>query len=309
MGKSARAKNITAVPAPGRDEHGSGDPVASGAPDTLYQAFEGLGLTPYQARVQVALLRSGPAACIDLARTAGIPRTSIYQVLEELDAKGLGYRLPGKGPARWSSVGRDAVLACLVGQEEERLSQLRARSAQVRDMLDELLPGDRPSAPVPYVHQVHDPSRVTRLYDELLTRTEHELLVFNRPPYFAKVGTPKPTILETVGRVPARVLYQTEQVEAADEAWHREIAAYHEAGVEGRVVPELPIKLAIFDRRNTLLSIDGAAMPRRATPTTLFVEHPGYAFVHVEAFECLWEGATPFETVRDGVAGADPATV
>lgn len=147
---------------------------------------------------------------------------------------------------------------------------------------------------------MHDPSRVTRLYDQLLTHTEHELLVFNRPPYFAKVGVPRARVLETVGRVPARVLYQTAQVRAADDAWHHEMAAYHRAGVEGRVVPELPIKLAIFDRRNTLLSIDEPGTPRPGPPTTLLVEHPGYADVHVEAFECLWRTATPFDAVRDG---------
>lgn len=305
MGKSARDKNITGVSASVEVHGGSGTPAGANAGEKLHRAFEGLGLTPYQARVQVALLQCGPAACLDLARIAAIPRTSIYQVLDELDAKGLAYRLPGKGPAQWNAVGRGAVLACLIGLEEERLSQLRVRSALVRDMLKELLPHDQP-APVPYVHQVHDSSRVTRLYDQLLGETRQELLVFNRPPYFAPIGTPQPRILETVGRVPARVLYQTAQVQAADDAWHHEMAAYHRAGVEGRVVPELPMKLAIFDRRNTLLSIDEPATPRPGTPTTLLVEHPGYAYVHVEAFECLWQTATPFDAVRDGSDGRSP---
>ncbi len=56
----------------------------------------------------VALQQVGSANCLDLGRLAGIPRTSFYQVVDELDSKGLASRLPGNGPAvrRRSGAGR-----------------------------------------------------------------------------------------------------------------------------------------------------------------------------------------------------------
>jgi len=71
MGKPARVKNVST------STHGVyfGGPSPDGTVPAkvtanLHQAFEGLGLTPYQARVLVALLQAGPASCLDLARIA-----------------------------------------------------------------------------------------------------------------------------------------------------------------------------------------------------------------------------------------------
>lgn len=297
MGKPARLKSLSA-PAPEDTFSSSSSPtIPAKAAEKLHRAFEALGLTPYQAKVQVALLQAGPANCLELARLAGIPRTSIYQILDELDAKGVASRLPGNGPAVWSSAGRTDVLDRLVALEEERLTELKSRSARVAQMLDELLP-EQQMASLPYVQVIHDPSRVKPLYEQLLMQTEHELLVFNRPPYALTIGRAQPVIVDTARRAEARVLYQAAQAEGPEyDAWHHEMAAYHDLGVEGRVVEELPIKLAIFDRKATLLSLDDPLLPQVGFPITLLIEHPGYSKVQANAFENLWASATPYETV------------
>lgn len=298
MGKPARLKSLSSVPA---DSGGSGAPSSMPAKvaESLYSAFEGLGLTPYQARVVVALQQAGSSNCLDLAKLAGIPRTSIYQVLDELDAKGIATRLPGNGPAVWTSVGRKEALDRLVALEAERLDQLKARAADVSKMLDELLPAER-SVSLPYVQVIHDPSRVGPLYQQLVAQTQQELLVFNRPPYTKRIGPADPIIVEAARRASARVLYQAAQAEDPDyEDWHYEMEKYHDAGVEGRVVDELPIKLAIFDRQSTLLSLDDPVLPQVGFPITLLIEHPGYASVQANAFENLWATATSYEEVHE----------
>lgn len=298
MGKPARLKSLS-NPAPegtfGPSSAGSAMPAK--AAEKLHRAFEALGLTPYQAKVQVSLLQVGPANCLELARLGGIPRTSIYQILDELDAKGTAVRLPGSGPAVWTSAGRSDVLDRLVALEEERLTELKSRSSQVAEMLDDLLPQDRVTS-LPYVQVIHDPSRVKPVYEQLLANTERELLVFNRPPYALTIGKPNRAIIEAVARVSARVLYQAAQAEGPEyDAWHYEMATYHDLNVEGRVVDELPIKLAIFDRKATLLTLDDPTLPQIGFPITLLIEHPGYSKVQANAFENLWESATPYEAV------------
>lgn len=274
-------------------------PIPAKVAESLHRAFEGLGLTPYQARLVVALQQAGSANCVDLARLAGIPRTSTYQVLDELDSKGLASRLPGDGPAVWTSVGRKESLDRLVELEAERLDKVKARAGSLAELLDRLLPSDR-SVSLPYVQVIHDPSRVAPLYQQLLSRTEHELLVFNRPPYSRPIGPVQKIIVDTVHRARARALYQAAQAEDADyTTWHHEMEAYHEAGVEGRVVDQLPIKLAIFDRQSTLLTLDDPVLPQVGFPITLHIDHPGYSSVQANAFENLWGSATPYEEVHD----------
>lgn len=274
-------------------------PIAAKVAESLYQAFEGLGLTPYQARLVVALQQAGSANCVDLARLAGIPRTSTYQVLDELDSKGLASRLPGDGPAVWTSVGRQESLDRLVELEAERLDKIKARAGNVAELLARLLPSER-SVSLPYVQVIHDPSRVGPLYQQLLSRTERELLVFNRPPYSKPIGPVQRVIVDTVHRARARALYQAAQAEDAGYmSWHHEMETYHEAGVEGRVVEQLPIKLAIFDRQSTLLTLDDPVLPQVGFPITLHIDHPGYSSVQANAFENLWGSATPYEEIRE----------
>lgn len=78
------------------------------------------------------------------------------------------------------------------------------------------------------------------------------------------------------------------------------MATYHDAGTQGRVVDDLPIKLAIFDRQVALLSLDDPILPQVGFPISLLIEHPGYASVQAHAFENLWSSATPYEDVVGG---------
>lgn len=107
--------------------------------EALRRDLEELGLSTYQARVLLALLGAGSATPAQLARLADVPRTSTYQVLDQLHTQGLAERLPGDGPAVWISRGPDEVLAGLEAAQEERLRQHRNRSGRVRVMLAQVL--------------------------------------------------------------------------------------------------------------------------------------------------------------------------
>ena len=54
----------------------------------MIEELENIGLSPYEARCYVALLRSGPQKGKDLADKAEVPRTSVYPNLESLEKKG-----------------------------------------------------------------------------------------------------------------------------------------------------------------------------------------------------------------------------
>ena len=274
-------------------------------PESLLHEFEQLGLSPYEARVMLALLRLGQANTAQLARHSGVPRTSTYQVLEELNRKGLAQRCSVEGPAVWASPGRDEVFDRLDAAEEERLRLHRARTSHLRDVLAQTFP-EAPEAAGPYVHVIQGAAAVSTIYDKLLAEVQEELLVFNRPPYSFPPDEVNSAVLDALRRgVASRVLYQGPQWhEPAAEGFRRAMSTYHEAGVDGRLVDELPIKLAIADRKVALLAMTDPVLPEIGFPTTLLVEHPGFATLQAQAFERLWESAKPIE---DGHrAGSSP---
>lgn len=269
-------------------------PIAAGAVpsgkhvDKMRQEFEQLGLSGPEARVLTALLYCGTGSAGTIAAAADIPRPNVYPVLDTLVAKGVADVLAGK-VAKWTTPGPARVLERLCDIQRERLSDCERRAEQMGELLAKVLPGDD-GAPRPYVHLLADAAQVKRTYDELLAKSEFELLMFTRPPYAVPLGRPNPAVIEALARrVVMRVLYPKSQVEDPEaDAWRAEMAAYHDAGVEGRVVDELPIKLSIFDRKTVLVAMSDVSGHESGYPAFLLVEHHGYAAVQVTAFEQYW---------------------
>lgn len=290
--------------------HGEEEVALGPVPDVLRRAIEELGLTPYEARVLLALFRLGSANSIQLAKVSGVPRTAVYPVLDQLGGKGLAVRLPHDGPAQWASPGRDEVLrrldADLSAAMEARLAEHRAQATKVRKLLEESFP-EAPSVALPFVHQLQGAQRVREAYDRLLAEAQHEVLMFTRPPFAYRSGLENvnPAVLELCSRnVPCRVLYQREQVEGeAFAGFREEMEAYHEAGVEARVADELPIKLVVVDERATLVGMNDPVAPEVGYPTTLLIEHPGYSRIKAAAFGQLWAGAVPYDEARRSATG------
>lgn len=274
--------------------------------DQVRSAFEAFGLNGHQARVLLALLRLGSASPAQLARLAGVHRTSAYPVLQELRARGLSQQVPGQS-ALWTSPGRDEVLNLLRTAHEERLREVKSRIETTRELLAEVVP-DNQTATVPYVQIISSATHARTLYDRLLADAEDEVLVLNRPPYSNAVEKTKadrsfveafgrdeinPAVLEALDRgVSIRVLYEAASWEDPEaESFRAAMAAYHRAGVQGRVVDELPMKLVTADRRATLFALADPVLREVGFPMNLLVEHAGYAAFQADAFEYRWAHA------------------
>jgi sugar-specific transcriptional regulator TrmB len=262
-------------------------------PDSLLRQLEDLDLSPYEARVLLTLMRVGPSNTAQLALHSGVPRTSIYQVLEELNRSGLAQRVAVEGPAVWTSPARHEVFARINAVHEERLRQHRARTARLEEELAKTFPEVESTATAPYVQVLQGAAQTSAMWDRLLAEAQTELLVFNRPPYSIPPDEVNSAVLEAVGRgVEARALYERDQWHEPEAAAFREVMeAYHEAGVQGALVDELLIKLAVVDRKMALVTMTDSVLPDIGFPTTLLVEHPGFTSVLAGSFDYAWESA------------------
>lgn len=274
--------------------------------ERLTHELEQLGFSPYEARILLALLGLGSGNTAQLARVSGVPRTSTYQILEELNRKGLAQRLAVDGPSVWGSPGREAVFDLIDAAEEERLRERRERTARLRDLVNEAIPEDSTGAG-PFVHIIQGARHVSRMYERLVSRAETELLVFNRPPYSGGAEEINPMVLNALQRgLHSLVLYQRSQWRAKGaDGFRNAMAVYHAAGAEGRLVDELPFKLAIVDRKTALLAMPDPVLPELGFPTTLLVEHPGFAALQVDAFMYRWANAEPIDTDGVGTSSSD----
>ena len=65
--------------------------------------FEKFGLTKYEAKAYLTLLRGGESYGGEISKNSGIPGSKVYETLDRLVEKGLAYPIPGT-PVRYQSL-------------------------------------------------------------------------------------------------------------------------------------------------------------------------------------------------------------
>lgn len=262
--------------------------------ETLLGDLEELGLNGSQARVLLAIIELGTSGSSEIARVAGVPRTAVYPLLQELAVKRLVAQVGSGGPATWACAGRQEVLDRLDAAQEERIARQRERAVRVRLGLEAMFPA-APSTTPPFVHVLPGLAQVKEAYHQLLSETATELLVLSGPPYtsYGPMNTHVVGLLERGVKI--RVLFDPARDAASRAQRRRDVRAYKEAGVEARVLGDLPVKLVISDREAVLAAIPDPASPDTGFPTSLLVRSTRFAGVQATAFESYWAAGRPAE--------------
>ena len=105
---------------------------------SLIEQLGTVGFTEYEAKVYVALQRCSPATGYQVAKESGVPRSTIYEVLSKLIARGAAVTQSLGDMVRYTPVPPDLVLDRMRHEFEDTLDNLAdALSADAR--LDDFL--------------------------------------------------------------------------------------------------------------------------------------------------------------------------
>lgn len=103
----------------------------------LTATLEDLGLSAYEAKAYIALVRKGSLPIGELAYYAGIPRTKAYTTVKKLANKKLILILPSK-PIRCQIVPMKDSFEQILSQEERRLRRLKRAILKLKRFSEEL---------------------------------------------------------------------------------------------------------------------------------------------------------------------------
>ncbi len=250
-----------------------------------------LGLTSYEARAYLALLRRDSSTAAETARLAGLPRQRVYDVLSSLVEKGLASTRPGRA-VKYAATAPEQALERLVAQHRQQLADLERETAS---MIDALTPayeaGQEHTDPLEYIEVLRDRSAINERFAELEAGIKNEILVFTKPPYATPVHEHTEG-LEVARTHRAQSVYE---FSAFDDALFVEgVRRYIEAGEEARFVPQLPLKLVIIDEQIVMFGIEDP-VAGRSVLTIIVVDHPSLARLLKVAFEAVWETGLTFE--------------
>src|SRR5262245_45991128 len=102
--------------------------------DAIVRQLGSLGLTSYEAKAYLALLRRDSSTASEVARVAGLPRQRIYDVLGSLVERGLASSRPGN-VVKYGATAPELALERLLQRQREQLAELERQTSQAIERL------------------------------------------------------------------------------------------------------------------------------------------------------------------------------
>jgi DNA-binding CsgD family transcriptional regulator len=247
--------------------------------------LEALGLTADESAMYLMLVDRPAATAGELAdewlRTSSSPALA---VLASLEAKGLVTTLAGR-PARHAAVAPDVALDNLARVREQEIAKARAFAGELTERWRR---AGRAAVPADLIEIVVG-REATLQRSEQIQRSCTEVLIIDTPPYAAEdLGNPLESQLLADGTTSYRCLYDHTALQITGK--YEAIRALVAEGESARVIPGLPLKMVMGDRRVAMLPLETAPEAISAAA----VIHPSSLLDSLHLlFEALWRQATP----------------
>src|SRR5215213_4479818 len=211
-----------------------------------------LGLTSYEAKAYLSLIKRDSYTAAQVARQAALPRQRIYDVLGTLVQKGLAVARPGT-VVKYSATPPEVAINLLIQSHRQELAEME-RGA--RSMVETLQPsfeaGQAHTDPLEYIEVLRDRRAINERFAELQSSVKREILVFTKPPY---ATPPQENVegIEVARTHVARSVYEVDVLD--DDAMARGIKRFIDAGEEARFVEQVPLKLVIIDEATVMFGM------------------------------------------------------
>jgi HTH-type transcriptional regulator, sugar sensing transcriptional regulator len=254
-----------------------------------------LGLTTYEAKAYLALIRRDSYTAAQVSRQAGLPRQRIYDVLGSLVEKGLASARPGE-VVKYAATPPQLAIARLIETHRNGLQELeRDALDMVANMTPAFEAGRGQTDPLEYIEVLRDDRAINERFSQLQANVKREILVFTKPPY---AMPPQENVegLQVSREHMARAMYEFSAFD--DPNFIRGVRSFIEAGEEARFVPDLPLKLVIIDETIVMFGMQDP-VEGSSDLTIVVVEHPSLARTLKLSFEATWATGLTFDQAYD----------
>ena len=254
-----------------------------------------LGLTSYEAKAYLTLIRRDSFTAAQVARQSGLPRQRIYDVLGSLVQKGLAVARPGN-VVKYAATAPELAIDLLLTAHRDELARMeRDGRGMVKDLKPAFEAGQAHTDPLEYIEVLRDRRAINERFAELQSAVKKEILVFTKPPY---ATPPQENVegLEVIQAHAARSLYEFSVFD--EPAVRRGVQRFVEAGEEARFVPELPLKLVIIDETIVMFGMEDP-VAGSADLTIVVVEHPSLAKTLKLSFDAVWSSGLTYDQAEE----------
>ncbi len=254
----------------------------------FWRRLQQLGLNAYESRSYLVLMGHPKFKALELAARAHVPRQKIYEVLDSLVEKGFAQVVQEKTKL-FSAVEPGLAIPGYLSRKRQILDQeltdnSRAGDALIDDLKTLYSEGQGGRGTLDFLRIVSEPTQTAAEYRRMLSEVNQEYLEFSRPPYAVDPLDEKLVKQARTRGVACRLLLEEP---AIDDAHRLRLADYSSAGVEVRVAPSLPMKLAVFDGKDGMVALLDPVITRPSWAAVVF-RHGGMGEAMKGLFEDHW---------------------
>lgn len=254
-----------------------------------------LGLTSYEAKAYLTLVRRDSFTAAQVSRQSGLPRQRIYDVLGGLVQKGLAVARPGD-VVKYAATAPELAINSLLEQHRQELADKERQARAIVDGLTSAFEaGQAHTDPLEYIEVLRDRRAIKERFADLQAAVKREILVFTKPPY----ATPPQENVEGLAVTKTHEARSIYEFGVFDDPQVAEgVRRFIEAGEDARFVAELPLKLVIIDETIVMFGMEDP-VAGSAELTIVVVEHSSLARVLKTAFDAIWASGLTFDQAYD----------
>jgi sugar-specific transcriptional regulator TrmB len=221
-------------------------------PDTVH-SLEFLGLSAYEIKVYLAILRHPRTRVPDIARLGRVPQPKVYSTIKRLIARGLVESELG-AVNRYTALDPQHGFRPLIEDVGEREDAARQTIKALQHDFENN--ADRSAGIEGKVKLFQSRPAATRSFRDRITRVEHDLAVIVRWPLIVSDYSDD---IRGVGERGGRVQMLCEVRDGLTDAHHEFTDRMADAGAELRQIRETPMRMAIFDEEAVVLPMNDPA--------------------------------------------------
>jgi sugar-specific transcriptional regulator TrmB len=268
--------------------------------DEYLAKLEELGLSPYEAKAYLGLIRGGEITAIQVSEISGVPKTRVYDVLMTLERKGFCQSHPGK-VTKYLAISPEIALKGYLETMKQQLTETINRRVSTANFLMEKLKDIggqyvRETPAAEYVWVLKDPNAIAASYADTARAAVSEIITLEKAPYAPSEVQYFATFEALEKGVKVRSIYQSDP-ESLNPKIIQLVKILHRKGGDIRFIENVPSKFALFDEKEVWLALEDP-LSFRHDFVALVIKHLGAVRPFKELFERLYAEATPYEQME-----------
>lgn len=259
---------------------------------TIIKQLMEIGLAEREAKIYYSLLQTDGATIQEIQRLSGVPRTKVYEKVENLIS--MGYcevHMNGK-----TKLYKASPTSTVKNMALDNLKERMVETSKLFNVIEEMERANKSTNKILDVFKIiKSVNSSVDTYIDLLENAKEEVVIMSRPPYSPMndmlLEKQDETEIACMKRgIRFRILCMVDENWWESEA-RETLDMQIEEGTKVRYTSDLPVKMIVVDKKRAMIGIPSLPGTSDLEFTTIKSDAPGIAEVCMMAFEMVWAEA------------------